>query len=56
MEDLSIIYTVILSSLILVFFSFFLIFLSFRIKRRMITSKVEIEKIKSESEKKNIRN
>ncbi len=52
MEDLSIIYTVILSSLILVFFSFFLIFLSFRIKRRMITSKVEIEKIKSESEKK----
>lgn len=52
MEDLSIIYTVILSSLILVVFSFFLIFLSYRIKRRIITAKLEIEKIKSETEKK----
>jgi signal transduction histidine kinase len=54
MEELSIIYTVILSSVILVFFSFFLIFLSYRIKRRIITSKLEIEKIKSEAEKKTL--
>ena len=52
MENLSIIYTVILSSIILVFFSFFLIFLSYRIKRKIITAKLEIDKIKSETEKK----
>jgi signal transduction histidine kinase len=52
MENLSIIYTVILSSIILVFFSFFLIFLSYRIKRKIITAKLEIEKIKSETQKK----
>ena len=52
MEDLSIIYTVILSSIILVSFSFFLIFISYRIKRKIINAKLEIEKIKSETEKK----
>jgi signal transduction histidine kinase len=52
MEDLSIIYTVILSSLILMFFSFFIVFLSYRVKRKIISQKLVIEKIKSESEKK----
>ena len=52
MEDLSIIYTVILSSIIIIIFSFFIIYLSYRIKRKLIFSKLEIERIKNENDKK----
>lgn len=52
MEDLSIIYTVILSSGIISVFSIFVIYISYKTKRKLISSKLEIERIKNENEKK----
>ena len=52
MENVSLVLTIILCSIILLFFSFLMIYLSYRIKKKIITSKLEIEKIKNESDKK----
>jgi hypothetical protein len=51
MQEINLIFTVLLSSVILLFFSSFVIYLSYRIKQKIITSKIEIEKIKNEAEK-----
>jgi signal transduction histidine kinase len=52
MEEINLIFIVILSSIILLFFSSFIIYLSVRIKQNIIINKLEIEKIKNENEKK----
>jgi signal transduction histidine kinase len=52
MEELNTIFIVISSSLILLFFSLFIIFILFRIKKKVISSNLEIEKIKHETENK----
>ena len=49
MEVLNTIFIVILSSLILVSFTLFIIFILYRIKKRVISSNLEIEKIKHET-------
>jgi len=54
MEEINLIFIVILSSIILLFFSSFIIYLSVRIKQNIIISKLEIEKIKNENGKKNL--
>lgn len=52
MEELNTIFIVILSSIILLFFSLFIIFMLYRIKKKVISSNLEIEKIKHETENK----
>ena len=52
MEEINIIFTVLLSSVILLFFSSFVIYISYIIKKKIIRSTIEIEKIKNEAEKK----
>lgn len=50
MEELNTILIVISSSIILLFFSLFIIFILYRIKKKVISSNLEIEKIKNETE------
>lgn len=52
MENISLVITIVLSSIILLFFSFLMVYLSYRIKKKIISTKLQIEKIKNESEKK----
>jgi signal transduction histidine kinase len=52
MEKINIIFTVLLSSLILLFFSTFVIYISYIIKKKIIRSTIKIETIKNEAEKK----
>jgi signal transduction histidine kinase len=51
MEEINLIFTILLSSVILLFFSSFVIYLSYRIKQKIISSRIEIEKIKNEADK-----
>jgi signal transduction histidine kinase len=52
MQELNTIFIVISSSIILLFFSLFILFMLYRIKKKVISSNLEIEKIKHETETK----
>lgn len=52
MQEPDIISSIILSSIILFCFSLFMVYMSYRVKKKIIDSKLEIEKIKNENEKK----